>query len=69
MVTLKTGGYAYFGLQWSHIPTGNEACPVASTLLVTPPDETVSLVVPFASGIDACGGRLTATPVLAKLTY
>lgn len=69
LVSLQTGGYAYFALEWDHIPTGNEACPVATTLLVTPPDETVSVVVPLATGIDACGGRLTATPVLAKPPY
>jgi hypothetical protein len=64
-VTLATGRSAYFGLEWVHFPSPGQTCVSASYLLVTPPDERTTVVVPVALG-DVCGGRLTATPVLAS---
>ncbi|GAC1434981.1 MAG: hypothetical protein NVSMB65_08960 [Chloroflexota bacterium] len=66
-VWLPRGGNAFFILEWAHIPTGNEACPRAPYILITPPNDYSSLLVSLAPGfIDACGGRLNASPVLAR---
>ena len=62
-VVLKTGGSAYFKLEWAHIPNAGESCPTAGYLLITPPDERTTIAI--ATPIDACGGRLTTTPMLA----
>jgi hypothetical protein len=64
-VTLSTGGSAYFGLEWSHVPSSGQTCPTASYLLVTPPDETAPIVVAVKLG-EICGGQLVATPVLSQ---
>ena len=64
LVRLIPGGQAYFILEAAHIPTGNESCPTAHYLVVTPPGDYRSLVVTGTfSHITACGGRLTVSPV------
>ncbi len=64
VVWLGRGGNAYFVLEWAHSPTGNEACPHASYLRITPPNDYGTILVSLAPGsIDACGGRLHASPV------
>jgi hypothetical protein len=63
-ITLTTGQVATFDLEWVHIPTGNQNCPTASYLLVTPPDETAAIAV-AVSLQQVCGGALTASPVIA----
>ena len=55
LVTVPGGGSAIFVMQWGQVPVGNETtCPVASRLLVTPPDEVASIIFPIQ--IMACGG-------------
>jgi hypothetical protein len=64
-VVLKTGQAAYFDVEWVHFPTGNQSCPTASYLLVTPPDERTTIAVPVSLQ-DVCGGALTTSPVVAS---
>jgi Protein of unknown function (DUF4232) len=68
LVTLHSGGYGYFGLEWSHVPTGNQPCPFAHYVKVTPPNDFSSIQIKLGSTylIDACGGGLTVTTVVAK---
>ena len=61
LVRLVAGASAYFVLEWVHVPSPGQTCPLASYMRVTPPDERTSIVV--ATRADACGGRLTATPI------
>ena len=63
-VVLPPGIDAYFSLEWVHIPSPGQSCPVAPFLRITPPNTTVSLIVwSGPGGIMACGGNLTASPV------
>lgn len=64
-VVLKTGQTAYFDLEWDHFPTGNERCPTASYLLVTPPDERTAIAV-AVSVQQVCGGAITTTPIIVS---
>jgi hypothetical protein len=55
LLSLPAGGHAYSTLHWGAVPgTGDSQSgqcePEASTLLVTPPDETTSLRVPWTFG-------------------
>ena len=65
MVSLKTGATAYFAIEWVDNPTPGQTCPTAQYLLITPPNDRNTVVVPNV-GIRACGGALTATAVQAK---
>jgi hypothetical protein len=56
----------YFILAWVHIPSPGESCPTAKYVMITAPNDRLP-VVTYAGigggGIDACGGKLTASPV------
>lgn len=69
LVVLPAGGVAHFNIHWTDVPSGNEtSCPSATTLLVTPPNETTQLriavnMAPCANGtIDASPVRQGADP-------
>lgn len=64
-VVLKPNGDAYFVLEFTDMPRPGETCPAASFLETTPPDAFVSQVIPVR-GLAPCGGRITASPILAK---
>jgi hypothetical protein len=54
-VPVPPGGEADFDVHWEQVPVGNEtACPLASALSVTPPDEYSPILV--AAQMRACGG-------------
>jgi hypothetical protein len=64
LVTLPAGGSAHFLMHWEVVPVGAEtACPSGTTLLVTPPDEFASLIVPFAVGTACNQGELDVSAV------
>ena len=55
LVTVPPGGSATFGFEWGQVPVGDETtCPESSQLLVTPPDEFASIILPMT--FTACGG-------------
>jgi len=56
--------YAYFVLEYTDVPSPGDVCPASSYLQVTPPDETTSITI--AATLSPCGGRMTASPVLAS---
>jgi hypothetical protein len=62
-VTLAPGVSAPFLIHYTDVTTGNETtCPVASSLLVTPPDETHQLRL--LGGLAPCGhGTIDVSPV------
>jgi hypothetical protein len=62
-VMLAPGVSAPFFIHYTDVTTGNETtCPVASSLLVTPPDETHQLRLP--GGLAPCGhGTIDVSPV------
>jgi hypothetical protein len=60
-VTVQPQGSAYFALEWTHIPAAGQTCPTAAVAEITPPGAHASLNAPGA--IDACGGRITVSPV------
>lgn len=65
-VTLSGSRNAYFALKWTHIPAPGQACPAARYVMITLPNDrlpVVSYAGNHGAGIDACGGKLTATPV------
>jgi hypothetical protein len=64
-VVLKAGATAYFAMEWEHIPTGNQGCPTAPYIRITPPNDYSSELVHLGPsyGIDACGGIVRVTPV------
>jgi hypothetical protein len=64
-VVLNPGGDAYFVLEYTDVPSPGETCPAASFLQTTPPDAFASQVIPVR-GLAPCGGRITASPILAK---
>lgn len=61
--TVVAGGSAFFNLGYSDVVSGGESsCPTATSLEITPPNDTQQLVVQVT--IDACdGGRLSVSPV------
>jgi len=63
LVRLNPGGDAFFALGWNHVASApaNRPCPRVPYMLVTPPNERTSLLLP--DGPDSCDGRLTASPV------
>lgn len=66
LVTLQGSHNAYFVVKWNHIPAAGQTCPVARYVMIIPPNDRLP-VVSYAGngggGIDACGGKLTVTPV------
>lgn len=64
-IILAPGGSAYFSLDYEDNPTPGETCPAASYLLVTPPDEYTSIVVPISS-FAPCGGHVNASPLVSN---
>lgn len=61
LVTLAPRGNAYVVLDWVHFSATGGSCATTPYLLITPPNTRFTLTVTDA--IDACGGRLTASPV------
>jgi hypothetical protein len=73
-VTLDSGHDAYFGLEYEDVPTGNEPCPRAPYLMVTPPNNNLPVVTYSYGGrsqgvITPCGGDITVSPVHATETF
>lgn len=68
VVVLKAGATAYFAMEWEHIPSGNQRCPTAPYIRITPPNDFSSALVHLGPsyGIDACGGIVRVTPVQLK---
>lgn len=63
-VTLTPGGDAYAMVEWTHVPSPGQSCPVARNLLFLPPGaDGAQLIAMGRGGIDACGGQLTVSPV------
>jgi hypothetical protein len=63
-VRLGPGGDAYFVVEWVHIPSVGQTCSIAPTLLIVPPAaSTNTALVSVRGGVDACGGRLTVSPI------
>lgn len=63
-VTLVPGGDAYAMVEWTHVPSPGQSCPVARNLLFLPPGaDGAQLISMGRGGIDACGGQLTVSPV------
>lgn len=52
LITLKPGQHASSTIHWGVIPTGDETncAPNASYLMVTPPDETATITIPWKGG-------------------
>jgi len=73
-VLLRPGGSASSGLHWSPLPDGTESqtgpCqPTPTYLLITPPDETQPITVPWSSSEPACShGRIGQTAYVAGTT-
>jgi hypothetical protein len=74
-VTLDAGHDAYFGLEYSDVPSGAAACPRSPYLMITPPDDRLP-VVTYAStspgmvgAITACRGTIVVSPVHATRTF
>lgn len=73
-VTLAPGHDAYFTLQYSDVPTGNEACPRVPYLMVTPPNLRLPIVTYTYGGksqayVTPCGGNVTVSSVRASATF
>jgi hypothetical protein len=62
-VLLRPGGWAFFIIGEGVLPEYNDPqpCPVASTLVVTPPNQQQALTI--QPGLAPCGGRLSITAV------
>lgn len=56
---------AYFGLEDQDIPTGNEPCPDAPYILITPPNDALPVVTYSGAGAP-CGGRVNISPVASN---
>jgi hypothetical protein len=65
-VSVASGGSAFFNLGYSDVPTSGETtCPTASSLEITPPNDTEHLIV--QASIDACGGgKLSVSPMFGS---
>ncbi len=66
VVDLAPHGVAYFALEWAEIPTGNQTCPAARYLLITAPNDKLPVVIYARYSTHPCGGRITASPVVAS---
>lgn len=65
-VSLSPSAVAYFNVGYSDVTTGNTGCSVATSLEVTPPNDTAFAVVP-AAGINACdNGTLNTSAVFGS---
>ena len=66
-VSLAPGHSAYFLLYWPEIPTGNEACPSAPYMMITPPNDRLPDVTYSSTNIaiHPCGGRIATSPVVS----
>ncbi|HEX8967083.1 MAG TPA: DUF4232 domain-containing protein [Chloroflexota bacterium] len=65
-VLVEPGDAASFAVGFAHIPSGDETqadCPYSAQVQVTPPNAFTSVTI--AAVLDPCGGRLTASPVVA----
>ena len=64
-VTLHGSHDAYFVLEWEQNPSPGQTCPAAKYIMVIAPNDFLP-VVTYAggAGIMACGGNLTASPVV-----
>jgi Protein of unknown function (DUF4232)/Caspase domain len=58
---------AFFSLSWSDVPVGSETCPLASQLIVTPPDEVDTVRMSNVALAPCNGGEIDVTPVVASL--
>ena len=63
-VLAKVGASANVQVQYSDVPAGSEYLSGSSYVLVTPPDERTTMIVPV-SDITPCRGRVPVTPVPA----
>jgi hypothetical protein len=66
-VMVAPGGHAQAWVEWSDVPSGDEpvdkACePTSAYIRVTPPGQTVGIVIPFREMVCGHGG-LTTTPL------
>lgn len=64
VILVHPGAAAYATFMYADVPTGSETCPPVAYYVVTPPNETTSVVVP-ARGATPCGGRISITPMMA----
>jgi hypothetical protein len=67
-VTLAPGSSARSLLHWTVIPASNEGSvcePTARTVVVTPPDETTSLLRPWSLGVVCQHGRIDQNAYVA----
>ena len=67
-VTLQGGHDGYFVAEWDHDPTPGQQCPTAPYIMITAPNDRLPVVTygsGVGGGVDACGGKLTVTPVAA----
>ena len=63
-VRLAPGGSAYFIMEWVHFPEPGQTCPTGRSLLILPPGAATALVLSMApDGVDACGGKVTVSPI------
>jgi hypothetical protein len=66
-VSLAPGGIAYFNLGYNDVVTEATACAQSSQVRITPPNATVSALVPVATSIQACnGGTIHLSAVFAS---
>jgi hypothetical protein len=61
VIELRPGANAYFAIEWAEIPTGSQACPVASAVRIIPPNTYRSLRVQTTGRV--CGGNLSVSVV------
>lgn len=67
VVRMAPGANSYFVMEWTHIPSPGQTCPVAPLIRITPPNDYSSILVHMTPyGIDACRGILNVTPVSGR---
>lgn len=64
LITIQPGHSAYLTLEWVHIPSPGESCPLAQTVALSLGAVHMKVALGM-QGIDACGGRITASPLQA----
>lgn len=62
-VVLAPGEKASFAVGYSDVPTGDSPCPDASSMRVSPPEDSHALKVDAALN-HACGPKITVSPVV-----
>jgi hypothetical protein len=55
LVSLAPGAAGTFLMTFSQVPSGTAPCPMATKVLVTPPDETASQALTPSSPFMVCG--------------